>query len=257
VSWTALSRVTGFIKTKPRLHDAMARVYRPLFTNDGAFKFFNSFSRERRGRVTFVQIGASDGLQWDPIRYFVVRDRWDGIFVEPLPWVFDLLKKNYRHVTGSKLEFVNAAIASEPAGTLSFWTFDSDFLSRLSFEDRLIYTQKSSFYKDQVLEWATKNQLPDTVLHEVQVPCLTVNDLVTKYWGAKPIDLMVVDAEGHDASIIRSIDFGVFKPKAIYFEAFKLGADRQTLYDHLRQSEYELTDLTSGDCIALHTESGT
>ena len=127
--------IKTFIKTKPRLYDVVTRVCQSLFLRkDDTYEFFDRFSEAHGRRVTFLQVGASDGLRWDPIRSFIVRDAWDGILVEPLPSVFDLLQSNYGYVKKSKLVFVNAAISSSSAETLPFWTFDDTFLSKQSLE---------------------------------------------------------------------------------------------------------------------------
>lgn len=46
-------------------------------------------------KVIFLQIGSNDGLESDPLRKFITRDRWYGILVEPLPDTFKKLLANY------------------------------------------------------------------------------------------------------------------------------------------------------------------
>lgn len=43
----------------------------------------------------FVHIGANDGKTGDPIWKYVKRDKWRGVFVEPISSMFEKLKKNY------------------------------------------------------------------------------------------------------------------------------------------------------------------
>src|SRR5262245_48292496 len=108
-----IARLKDWVRTRPALFDfcrAQSRLW--LRRPDPAYEFFDAFSKGRRGQVTFIQIGANDGLRNDPIREFIVRDAWTGVLVEPLPDVFDLLKKNYSGRAAARLEFVNAAISS-------------------------------------------------------------------------------------------------------------------------------------------------
>ena len=42
----------------------------------------------------FIQIGANDGVRYDPIRKLVVKHQLPGLLVEPLPDVFARLKMN-------------------------------------------------------------------------------------------------------------------------------------------------------------------
>ena len=208
----------NFVKTKPHLFDIAKRVYRVLPSKkDDTYKFLENFSKLHNRHVTFVQIGASDGLRWDPIREFIVRDGWEGILVEPLPTVFEVLKRNYGYVQNAKLVFVNAAISSN-AGNLVFWTLNDDFLSKLSLEERIICSQKSSFNKEHVLRWIKSNGHHDSILKEINTPCVPLSELLKNHWDGRPINLLVIDAEGHESSIIPSIDFDIINVETIYFE---------------------------------------
>ena len=236
-----------YLKTKPRLYDLAIRFSRNTTASD---KFFDAFSRSHNRRVNFLQIGASDGLRWDPIRKFVVRDRWNGILVEPLPRVFELLKHNYEHVKRSELVFVNAAISSARNEGTTFWTYSPEFLEALSLEERLFYLRISSFNRDHVLKEVRSFPKSEALLTQIRVPCLTVNDLLDQYWPGRTIDLVVIDAEGHDASIIRSIDFKRFPAEAIFFESHNLGQEEAEVDRFLRDNAYDTTKI-EGDTVAL------
>ena len=65
----------------------------------------------RESRVTFVHIGADDGVAGDPIRCLVVEnDGWSGVMVEPQPDAFDRLQRNYADQS-RRLQFLNVAIS--------------------------------------------------------------------------------------------------------------------------------------------------
>src|SRR3989344_5088239 len=61
--------------------------------------------------ILFVEIGAMDGVSFDPLYAVVMKYRWRGLLVEPLPDLFARLKENYKDATG--VLFENAAIAEE------------------------------------------------------------------------------------------------------------------------------------------------
>ena len=44
----------------------------------------------------FVQIGANDGFKADPIYLYVRKYGWKGILVEPVSYIFEKLKENYK-----------------------------------------------------------------------------------------------------------------------------------------------------------------
>ena len=58
----------------------------------------------------FVQIGACDGVFVDPIHRFIIKHRWRGVLVEPVPYLFNLLMQNYE---GYNLIFENVAISDK------------------------------------------------------------------------------------------------------------------------------------------------
>ena len=74
--------IRAYLKTKSRLYDLIIKFYR---TKDLTDRFFDEFSKSQNKKVNFIQIGVSDGLRWDSIRKYVVRDKWNEILIEPLP----------------------------------------------------------------------------------------------------------------------------------------------------------------------------
>src|SRR5262245_37291248 len=45
--------------------------------------------------IFFVEIGAMDGISFDPLYKHVVSNGWRGLLVEPLPDLFEQLKETY------------------------------------------------------------------------------------------------------------------------------------------------------------------
>jgi hypothetical protein len=110
-----LSHMKNFIKTQPRLYDWISTL-RPISGEIG--HWIARFSLHPQP-LRFIQIGASDGLRWDPFRRFIIGGNWQGLLVEPLPDVFALLKQNYAHRVTQGLKFLNAAV-SDTDTNLSF-----------------------------------------------------------------------------------------------------------------------------------------
>ena len=188
------------IRTQPRLFDALRSARRALKLGaDPTFDFLDQFSRTREGRVSFIQIGANDGLRNDPIREFVIRDRWQGIFVEPLPSVYDMLQRNYAYARNPRLAFVNAAITAPSVGALTFYSIDEAFLKTLPLERQLGLLRKASFNREHVLRHVGEQH--DDAIREVLIPCMTMEALLRRHWHGNRIDLLVIDAEGHEPAI--------------------------------------------------------
>ena len=233
-------RIKNAVKSRPWLFDLIVqRVKRQILGKRGsAYSFLDEFSRSRGGRLTFVQIGANDGLRNDPVREFVVRDQWSGVFVEPLPTVFPDLRRNYEYLTSRrKLAFENVAISSALT-SLPFFTFQPELLKRLSDEQRLDLLRKSSFDREHVAKFA---KTEDDVL-QINVPCAPVGQIIEKHFRGKGIDLLVIDAEGHEGTILRSIDFAKVRISGIFFESRHLGKEREPLFSLLAAHGYSVRE---------------
>jgi FkbM family methyltransferase len=241
--------VKNYIKTKPRLYDLL-NSFRPIKSD--VERWLDNFSKVNNKKINFIQIGASDGLRWDPIRRFVIRDGWSGILVEPLPHVFNMLKNNYAYIKSQRLIFVNAAVSWKDDEWVHIWSYSDEFCNSLSLEDRLFYLRRSSFDKKHV-EASLKNfdDIEDKI-RSFRVQCISVNSLIQKYWDSNRIDLIFIDAEGHDDEIIRAIDFGTTHPKAVLFESHNLGGRKQETYNFLSGKGYKVSDL-GGDSVAVRS----
>jgi len=233
-----------WIKSQPALYDSMKAVarYCQLLDNDAAFEFFTAFARKRGGSVRFIQIGANDGLRNDPVREFIVGGQWRGVLVEPLPDVFELLKRNYPARLHDRLHFVNAAVSAE-SRTLPLWSFRKEFLDSLSLEERLFYLRKASFTRSHVESFLTAGRHSLEVIEQVDVPCVTVQSLAQQFFDSSEFDLLVIDAEGHEASILSSIDFANTRPAGIFFESDHLAERRREMAQLLIANGYTIQDL--------------
>jgi FkbM family methyltransferase len=240
--------IKDYLKTRPRLYDLAVRLM-PNKNLDQGEIFFDQFSRRHGKGINFIQIGANDGLRWDPIRRFVVRDKWKGVFVEPIPDSFKLLRHNYSYIKNSDFVFVNAAVGASKSDDLKFWTCSKSFLDSLPLEDKMYYLRLASFDKEHLKKQLKQYENRDKILDSVDIPCLSVNDIIEEYWPDRKLDLLIIDAEGHEASIIPAIDFEKIKPEAIFYESHNLGDNKAKVEKHLKGNGYVLSDL-GGDTLA-------
>ena len=65
-----------------------------------------------------LQIGAHDGITADPISNKVKKNSWSGLFVEPVDYLFERLKLNYKGY--DNLKFENSVI-SNTKGYVDFY----------------------------------------------------------------------------------------------------------------------------------------
>ena len=66
----------------------------------------------------FIEIGSNDGEQHDHLQPLIRSRTWTGVMVEPVPYVFDRLRRNYGDL--ERVTFENAAIADRD-GRLPFY----------------------------------------------------------------------------------------------------------------------------------------
>lgn len=174
--------------------------------------------------VSFIQIGANDGVLADPLNALIKKYHWSGVLVEPLPHLFEKLKKNYKGVPN--LNFANVAITDQ-RGTLDFYTIDVN-TEWYKNHAPIWADQLGSFYPDHIYNHFG----PDAPVLRFEIPCITLSDLIDQY-SITDIDLLHMDTEGHDTTIILSIDFNKIKPTVIMFEQGHSYRDPQKFIDCL------------------------
>jgi FkbM family methyltransferase len=181
--------------------------------------------RAQGGDFFFIQVGAHNGLDGDPIRKYVTAYHWKGILVEPQPLVYPQLVANYRGEP--QLIFENAAI-SETDGTAQM------FVPRGN--NGQTATLLASFNREVLARQLGRNAPIDTIA----VPTLSPTTLLSKH-GVGHVDLLQVDTEGFDYQIIRMFDAQAVNPRIIRYEHIHLGrADRDRCTQLLRSRGYQL-----------------
>jgi FkbM family methyltransferase len=189
----------------------------------------------RKTDIFFVEIGSNDGVTNDPIYPFATRYGWRGVLVEPQAEIFSKLERNYAGVVG--VSFVNAAIGAAD-GEQTFFKIrqtDDPDINAARFP-----TQLASLRKESVL--SQTKFVPNVVdlVEEVRVPVLTFETLMRKA-GADRVDILVIDTEGYDAPILRSIDIERFKPAIVQYEHhFMSKAEQMEFAGRFRDAGYRI-----------------
>ncbi len=192
----------------------------------------------------FIQVGSNDGQSGDPIHGYIKEYGWKGVLIEPVPFLFEKLKKTYQGFDG--LHFENVAIGKED-GTMPFYR-----IARKTEPDMAYwYDQLGSFKKDVVMShW---ERIPNEDKHFVteEVRVMSLNSLLKKYHPAK-IDLLHIDAEGYDYEIIKLVPFSTLSPAMILYEHQHLSpADRLACAELLENQGYTLLEMEEGDTFAF------
>ena len=216
----------SLIKTVPGA-SAMVRLLRRRQTEDLSHVIKKTF---RRKSVRFLQVGSNDGVHNDPI--FPIsssNDLWSGILIEPVPYLFERLKSNY--INSTRFIFENVAIG-KMAGKIPFY-----YVSERAQHDRHDlpewHDQLGSFDKNHILKHMDAQLEP--FIEAMDVVVCTLADVLARH-GWQTIDLLHIDAEGHDWEILSATDLFALSPKMVIIEHSHLSAEnrcraRQKLVD--------------------------
>jgi FkbM family methyltransferase len=197
--------------------------------------------------VIFIQIGSNEGvMSTDPLCALILKERWQGILIEPVPRIFEKLKHNYAGCP--QLHFENVAI-STTRKVCDFYVVDEN---AEIVKKNPHWTNEAgglwgdligSLDREHVLR--CKPALTAADIKTLQVQCVTLQDIIDKYQLPR-VDVLHMDAESHDAEILLSIDFQKIKPKIILFEHIYMEFDIYFTCLHYLQS-HGYTVLHTGD----------
>jgi FkbM family methyltransferase len=208
--------------------------YRQIIRNLAGPRLLGAFA-EAYPRAFFVEIGSNDGEQHDHLRPFIVAHPWRGIMVEPVPYVFERLRTNYEAYGRIALE--NVAVG-DADGRMPFYHLVEPSAGELgSLPDW--YDGVGSFSREAVAGHVT--HIPDIEkrIVEREVPVVTFDTLCRRN-NVPRVDLLLIDTEGHDWEILRSIDFERWRPRLVIYEHYHLSREaRRAAREHLRKVGYE------------------
>ena len=162
-----------------------------------------------KSRVTFVHIGAFDGVAGDPIRPLMLEnDGWTGVMVEPHPDAFERLQRNYV-AQAQRLQFLNAAISDAPGERALFYISEAEKES-LGLPDWA--REIPSFDPEHLCK-----HFPQAKLARQSVRTTTF-EKAASLLPAGAVDVVVIDTEGHERAIVDTIDFDLHRVTFITFE---------------------------------------
>jgi FkbM family methyltransferase len=178
--------------------------------------------------ITILQVGACDGSTYDPIYHYVAKGSARAILIEPNPYAFDRLQRNYEGLPNVTL--IPIAIG-EHDGDAHLYRVKKADKTDPNADFTLGFT---SFYREHVEHHVTKTD----EIERITVPCRSLSSLVVDL-GLTKIDLLQVDAEGFDAAVVRMALKMRVRPDCINFEHRHLKpADRKPLFDLLEANDY-------------------
>jgi len=155
------------------------------------------FGLKRDG--VFVEVGAFDG-EWVSNTCCLADLGWSGMMIEPHPVSFALCKA--RHQGNPGVHVVNCAVGPV-AGMATLYLGEA--LSTTVAEQVELYRE---------IEWAR----PFHSGQRVEVPQLRLDSLLETSGTAPGFDLLAIDVEGSELSVMNSFDLSFWRPHAVIIE---------------------------------------
>lgn len=156
--------------------------------------------------MKFIHIGGHEG--YDHIFRCAKAHKWNGVVVEPSPWLFDALIKRYE---GLPVACEMAAV-SDVSGEADFYSVDPAKFEAAGFS-KPWPDYNGTLHHDF---FAAKAEHKD-LWQKFTVQTLTVKDLMVKH-GIDKLDLLSIDAERSEGMIIKSLVDVPVLPLIVMFE---------------------------------------
>jgi FkbM family methyltransferase len=183
--------------------------------------------------IFFVQIGANDGVRWDPVRPMIGKG-WSGLLVEPHPEIFQKLKANYASYPDFLFECA-AITETDGETTLCCPVGTSNNTAASSMDGNAVAT----------------NLTAGASIKRIKVKAMTLPTLFETH-HVKQMDLFLVDTEGFDGPILlQLLEKTKMRPPIIQFEHVLMNQIEYGIYcDMLTREGYALLPV-AGDTIAV------
>lgn len=154
----------------------------------------------------FIECGAFDGLIENSCKFFEDSMGWTGINVEPVPYIYDQLAIN-------RPKCINLQVAlSNHNGTVPFTQASRPDVGNGSIQHTAAHMQE---LKETNCSFTTFN-----------VKTLTYRDMIDQCSILTPIDLFVLDVEGHEIEVIEGMVGARILPRVMCVEHSSHGIDK-------------------------------
>ncbi len=157
--------------------------------------FVNFITNEKFDK-TFLEFGATNGI--DLSNTFLLEDKfsWSGVLAEPDPQWAEMLKKNR---SGSKII------------TKCIWKNSSEILKFFSSEIGVLSTIDNFKYSDAVsMPGNTKSRVKSGKIIEVET--VSLNQVIEEEFDNKAPTYISIDTEGSEYEILSSFNFSKYHP---------------------------------------------
>ena len=173
---------------------------RKFFGLRGLDKKISEYITQKTG--FFIELGANDGITQNNTLYFE-RIGWKGLLIEPVPALYEKCKKNRPN-----------------AITVNYACVENDSIKEVP----MLYSNLMSIVKgaqgsdEADRKWIEHgNKIQGIKSYELTVPARTLSSILDEH-GISHIDMLILDVEGHEPSVLAGLDFSRHAPTYMVIE---------------------------------------
>ena len=211
---------------------------------------------EVKHKLNIVVVGANDGRVNDPIYDFAMgmSSKTNMLLIEPNKFLLPHLQKSYS--SHPSYQIANCAIGQE--GVLTLYAVKANWFDHFQpayakgWPQYRAATGITSANKEHVEKALLREGInPDDAIESLNVPCQQLSPLLAELSWPSAIDVLQIDAEGYDDSVIHAANIQSTRPSLIYFENHNIPEKRMDLLVNYLYSQHYLTYKMGGDSLAI------
>ncbi|WP_170972012.1 FkbM family methyltransferase [Rhodobacter sp. SY28-1] len=164
----------------------------------------NAVHDRHEGRVFVLQVGAGNGETGLPLLSRFRDDGWSGLLIEPLPQNFAQLEALYHD--SDRVAILNLGI-SDVSANLQIHSLTPEAEAR----NRRGPRGRASLHRDRI----ARPGVADEDVQEAEVPVLRM-DIVLEELGIDTVQLLVINAGGHEEQVLAGCDLAALDPSLIF-----------------------------------------
>jgi len=201
-----------FIDYFEKIENFQSQIYQDIFA---------SFIVGDKYDKTFLEFGATDGLDISNSYTLENSFNWKGVLSEPSPQWHEALKKNRKN---SKI--ITKCIWKESGKKLDF--FMSDFGPLSTIKD---------FVESDKISIPTNTEIRLKSGKTISVETISLNDVIKEYFNSICPSYISIDTEGSEYEILKAFDLDNFRPKVFTIE-HNLTENEKKIEEHLIANGY-------------------
>ena len=211
---------------------------------------------EIKHKLNIVVVGANDGRVNDPIYEFAMgmSSKTNMLLIEPNKFLLPHLQKSYSSHPSHQI--ANCAIGQE--GILTLYAVKANWFDHFQpayakgWPQYRAATGITSANKEHVEKALLREGInPDDAIESLNVSCQQLSPLLAALNWPTAIDVLQIDAEGHDDFVIHAANIQSTEPKLIYFENHNIPEERMNALVNYLSSQHYQTYKMGGDSLAV------